>query len=107
VLADVLVAMAVYVATMWLAGAFDLRLVAPFIIWLGLYIVSLFYFVPRLKAPVKAGRRPLADDRAHHGRLHKHQHRLAVLTPTGSGVCALGHAGVHENRHANASGQRL
>jgi ATP-binding cassette subfamily B multidrug efflux pump len=32
----------------WLAGAFDLRLVAPFIIWLGLYIASLFYFVPRL-----------------------------------------------------------
>ena len=49
VLADVLVAMAVYVATMVvLAGAFDLRLVAPFIIWLGLYIASLFYFVPRL-----------------------------------------------------------
>ncbi|MFM9900255.1 MAG: ABC transporter ATP-binding protein, partial [Polaromonas sp.] len=49
VLADVLVAMAVYVATMVvLAGAFDLRLVAPFIVWLGLYIASLFYFVPRL-----------------------------------------------------------
>ena len=49
VLADVLVAMAVYVATMVvLAGAFDLRLVAPFIVWLALYIASLFYFVPRL-----------------------------------------------------------
>ena len=49
VLADVLVAMAVYVATMVvLAGAFDLRLIAPFIVWLGLYIGSLFYFVPRL-----------------------------------------------------------
>ncbi len=49
VLADVLVAMAVYVATMVvLAGAFDLRLVAPFIVWLGLYIASLWFFVPRL-----------------------------------------------------------
>jgi ATP-binding cassette subfamily B multidrug efflux pump len=49
VLADVLVAMAVYVATMVvLAGAFDLRLVAPFVAWLALYIAALFYFVPRL-----------------------------------------------------------
>ncbi|MES2413731.1 MAG: ABC transporter ATP-binding protein [Pseudomonadota bacterium] len=49
VLADVLVAMGVYVATMTvLAGAFDVKLVLPFLIWLALYIASLAYFVPRL-----------------------------------------------------------
>ena len=49
VLADVLVAMAVYVATMTaLAAAFDVKLVAPFLVWLTLYIASLCYFVPRL-----------------------------------------------------------
>jgi ATP-binding cassette subfamily B multidrug efflux pump len=49
VLADVLVAMGVYIATMTvLAAAFDTKLVAPFLVWLALYIASLFYFVPRL-----------------------------------------------------------
>ena len=49
VLADVLVAMAVYVATMTaLAAAFDIKLIAPFLIWLTLYIASLCFFVPRL-----------------------------------------------------------
>ncbi len=49
VLADVMVAMVVYVATMTvLAAAFDLQLVAPFLIWLVLYIASLWFFVPRL-----------------------------------------------------------
>ncbi|MGH8858130.1 MAG: ABC transporter transmembrane domain-containing protein, partial [Polaromonas sp.] len=49
VLADVLVAMAVYVATMTvLAAAFDTQLIAPFLIWLALYIAALFFFVPRL-----------------------------------------------------------
>jgi ATP-binding cassette subfamily B multidrug efflux pump len=49
VLADVLVAMAVYVATMTvLAAAFDIKLVAPFLVWLALYIAALFFFVPRL-----------------------------------------------------------
>ena len=49
VLADVLVAMIVYVATMTiLAGAFDTRLIVPFLVWLALYIAALFYFVPRL-----------------------------------------------------------
>ena len=55
VLADVLVAMAVYVATMTvLAGAFDVKLIIPFLAWLGLYIAALFYFVPRLGAVGKA-----------------------------------------------------
>lgn len=49
VLADVLVAMGVYIATMTvLAAAFDMKLVAPFLVWLALYIASLYYFVPRL-----------------------------------------------------------
>ena len=49
VLADVLVAMGVYVATMIvLAGAFDRRLVWPFVAWLALYIGALVFFVPRL-----------------------------------------------------------
>ena len=49
VLADVLVAMVVYVATMAvLAAAFDVKLVVPFLVWLLLYAGSLFYFVPRL-----------------------------------------------------------
>ena len=49
VLADVLVHMGVYVITMTiLAGAFDRRLIVPFIAWLLLYIGALFYFVPRL-----------------------------------------------------------
>ncbi|PNG52399.1 Putative multidrug export ATP-binding/permease protein [Variovorax sp. WDL1] len=49
VLADVLVAMAVYVATMIvLAAVLDRQLMLPFAIWLVLYIAMLFFFVPRL-----------------------------------------------------------
>jgi ATP-binding cassette subfamily B multidrug efflux pump len=49
VLADVLVAMAVYMATMTvLAAAFDMKLIAPFLVWLALYIAALLFFVPRL-----------------------------------------------------------
>ena len=49
VLADVLVAMAVYVGTMIvLAGVFDRGLIWPFVGWLVLYIASLAFFVPRL-----------------------------------------------------------
>ncbi|MDM0045947.1 ABC transporter ATP-binding protein [Variovorax dokdonensis] len=49
VLADVLVAMIVYVATMIiLAGVFAGPMVWPFVIWLVLYIGAMVYFVPRL-----------------------------------------------------------
>ena len=49
VLADVLVAMVVYVATMTLlAGTFDIALIIPFLVWLALYIAALVFFVPRL-----------------------------------------------------------
>lgn len=55
VMADVLVAMASYIATIIiLAGVFAGALVWPFAAWLALYIVSMFYFVPRLGKVGKA-----------------------------------------------------
>ncbi|HYP83619.1 ABC transporter ATP-binding protein [Variovorax sp.] len=49
VLADVLVAMVVYVATMViLAGVFAGAMIWPFLIWLVLYVGAMVYFVPRL-----------------------------------------------------------
>ena len=49
VLSDVLVAMGVYIVTMTiLAAAFDVKLIAPFLVWLALYIGALIFFVPRL-----------------------------------------------------------
>ncbi|RZI90874.1 MAG: ABC transporter ATP-binding protein, partial [Variovorax sp.] len=49
VLADVLVAMGVYVATMIvLAAVLDKQLMVPFVLWLLLYIAQLAWFVPRL-----------------------------------------------------------
>ncbi len=48
-LSDVLVGIAVYFLTMVaLAASFDLRLIWPFAIWLGLYVLAVVYFVPRL-----------------------------------------------------------
>jgi len=55
VLADVLVAMVVYVATMIvLAAVLDRQLMLPFLVWLALYIGSLVFFVPRLGKVGKA-----------------------------------------------------
>lgn len=49
VLADMLVAMGVYVATMIvLSAVLDRRLMLPFLVWVLLYAVQLFFFVPRL-----------------------------------------------------------
>ncbi|RZI77929.1 MAG: ABC transporter ATP-binding protein [Variovorax sp.] len=49
VLADVLVAMGVYIATMIvLAAVLDRQLMIPFVVWLVLYVVQLVWFVPRL-----------------------------------------------------------
>ncbi|MDB6049417.1 MAG: multidrug transporter ATP-binding protein [Pseudomonas sp.] len=49
VLADVIVAMSVYLTTMIImVGLLDAQLVWPFLIWLVLYVAALFYFVPRL-----------------------------------------------------------
>ena len=66
VLADVLVTMSVYLTTMIvMVGALDLRLSWPFVSWLGLYIVSLLYFVPRLaeSGKTQAGARALITGR--------------------------------------------
>jgi ATP-binding cassette subfamily B multidrug efflux pump len=55
VLADVVVAMGVYVATIIvLVSVLDMQLVLPFIVWLVLYAASLMYFVPRLGKVGKA-----------------------------------------------------
>ncbi|MDI3380070.1 ABC transporter ATP-binding protein [Xenophilus aerolatus] len=49
VLADVLVAMGTYVATILiLSSVFAGGLVLPFVVWLALYLVAMWYFVPRL-----------------------------------------------------------
>lgn len=49
VFADVIVTMSVYVTTILiLAGMIESQLVWPFVSWLVLYIVALFYFVPLL-----------------------------------------------------------
>jgi len=55
VLADVLVAMGVYIATMIvLAAVLDPQLMVPFVLWLAAYIAALFFFVPRLGKVGKA-----------------------------------------------------
>ncbi|WP_353742877.1 ABC transporter ATP-binding protein [Pseudomonas fluorescens] len=49
VLADVIVAMSIYVTSMIiLVGVLDTQLVWPFVGWFVLYVTALFYFVPRL-----------------------------------------------------------
>jgi len=49
VLADVMVAMSIYVTSMIiLVGVLDTQLVWPFVGWCVLYVTALFYFVPRL-----------------------------------------------------------
>ncbi len=46
---DILVYVVIYFATLVaVVGAFDLWLVMPFMGWLGLYVLTLWYFVPRL-----------------------------------------------------------
>ncbi|MGJ7488419.1 ABC transporter ATP-binding protein [Variovorax sp. LT2P21] len=62
VLADVLVAMGVYVITLIvLAAVLDTQLMIPFVIWLLLYIVQLMWFVPRLGVIGKAQADARAD----------------------------------------------
>ena len=49
IVADILVFVAIYVATLILiVGSFDLWVVTPFVGWLVLYAVAVRYFVPRL-----------------------------------------------------------
>ena len=51
IVADILVFVIIYFATMvTVVGAFDAWILLPFLAWLALYIVALFFFVPRLGA---------------------------------------------------------
>lgn len=46
---DVLVGISVYlISILLLAGSFELRLMIPFVIWVMLYVLACWYFVPRL-----------------------------------------------------------
>ena len=52
---DILVYVGVYFATLLgVVGSFDPWLLAPFLAWLGLYVLALGHFVPRLAAVAKA-----------------------------------------------------
>ena len=111
ILADILVFVLIYFVTMVaVVGGFDAWLLLPFLIWVLLYLAALYWFVPRLARTAKApGRCALADDRAHHRRLHQHRHRQAVLACRTRGrLCTLGDAGVPGHRAcADAAGFRL
>ncbi len=49
ILCDILVYVVIYFVTMAaVLGSFDARMLGPFALWLGLYLVSMRYFVPRL-----------------------------------------------------------
>ena len=51
IVCDILVYVGVYFATLLgVVGSFDRRLLAPFLAWLGLYVLALGQFVPRLAA---------------------------------------------------------
>ena len=55
ILADILVFVVIYFVTIALVvGNFNLWLLAPFFGWLGLYLLAVWYFVPRLGAVAKA-----------------------------------------------------
>ena len=55
ILTDILVFVVIYFVTIVLVvGSFDLWLLVPFLGWLGLYALSVWYFVPRLAAVGKA-----------------------------------------------------
>lgn len=51
ILADILVFMVIYFATMgWILGGFGLDMLGPFLAWIVLYGLSMWYFVPKLGA---------------------------------------------------------
>jgi len=55
ILADILVFVVIYFVTIALVvGNFNLWLLAPFLCWLGCYLLAVWYFVPRLGAVAKA-----------------------------------------------------
>ncbi len=55
VLGDIMVFVVIYVVTMTsVAGAFDARLLLPFLGWIAMYVCSVIYFVPRLSKSARA-----------------------------------------------------
>ena len=49
IVTDILVYVVIYFVTLLaVLGAFDARLVLPFLVWLGAYLATLWFFVPRL-----------------------------------------------------------
>jgi len=55
ILTDILVFVVIYFVTIALVvGGFHLWLLAPFLGWLGIYLLAMWYFVPRLGAVAKA-----------------------------------------------------
>jgi ATP-binding cassette subfamily B multidrug efflux pump len=81
IVTDILVYVVIYFVTMLaVLGGFDMALVLPFLGWLAAYLAGA---VVLRAAPGQggagAGRRPVADDRPHHRRVHQHRHRQAVL----------------------------
>ncbi len=55
ILCDIMVYVVIYFVTMAaVLGTFDLRTLAPFVLWLNLYLLSMRYFVPRLGKVAKA-----------------------------------------------------
>jgi ATP-binding cassette, subfamily B, multidrug efflux pump len=55
ILADIMVYVVIYFLTMGaILGGFDVRMLGPFALWLGLYVVSMWYFVPRLGTTAQA-----------------------------------------------------
>ncbi len=55
ILADIMVFVVIYFVTIVLvAGGFDRWLLLPFLAWLGLYALAVWYFVPRVGAVAKA-----------------------------------------------------
>jgi ATP-binding cassette subfamily B multidrug efflux pump len=55
IVTELLVFIVIYFVTMLaVLGGFDVRLLAPFLAWVALYVVALWYFVPRLGRVAKA-----------------------------------------------------
>jgi ATP-binding cassette subfamily B multidrug efflux pump len=55
IVTDILVYVTIYFTTMGLVlGSFDARALAPFLVWLALYLAATWYFVPRLARVAQA-----------------------------------------------------
>jgi ATP-binding cassette subfamily B multidrug efflux pump len=55
ILADILVYVVIYFVTMAaILGGFDAWMLGPFVLWLGLYVVAMRWFVPRLSKTAQA-----------------------------------------------------